>query len=63
MAQAVRRRLILSEARVRAWSVRMGFVGSEVALGQVFLPIFNFYPVIIILKWLSMLICHLGGEQ
>jgi hypothetical protein len=44
-------------------SVRVGFVVDKVTLGQVFLQVVRFSPVIIFLTWLSILIYHLGCEQ
>jgi hypothetical protein len=44
-------------------SVHVGFVVDKVALGQVFLRVLRFSPVIIIPPWLSILIYHLRDEQ
>jgi hypothetical protein len=60
MAQAISRRSLTAEARVRA---RVGFVVDKVALGQVSLRVFRFHPVSIIPPWLSTLIYHVGFEQ
>jgi hypothetical protein len=43
-------------------SVHMGFA-DEVALGQIFLRVLQFYPVSIIPQWLFILIYHLEDEQ
>jgi hypothetical protein len=43
-------------------SVHVSFVEDRVALGQVFLRVILFYPVSIILPWLSILIYDLGDE-
>jgi hypothetical protein len=51
MAQAVSRRLLTVAAWVRAQVNPLGFVVDEVALGQVFLRVFRFYPVNIIPPW------------
>jgi hypothetical protein len=44
-------------------SLHVRFVVDRVALGQVFLQVFWFSPVIIIPPWLSVLMYHLGYEQ
>jgi hypothetical protein len=48
MAQAVSRRPLTSEARVRSRSVHAGFVVDKVALGQVFPRGLQFFPVNVI---------------
>jgi hypothetical protein len=55
MAQAVSRWLLTAEALV-------GALVDIVALGQVFLRVFRFYPVNIIPPLLSILTYHLGDE-
>jgi hypothetical protein len=46
MAQVVSRRPLTAETRVRAGSIHVGFVVDKVALGQVFLRVLRFFPVI-----------------
>jgi hypothetical protein len=48
MAQAVSRRPLTAESRVRARVNTCGFVVDKVALGQVFLRVLRFSPVSII---------------
>jgi hypothetical protein len=43
-------------------SIHMGFLVEKVALGQVFLRVFRFFPVNIIPPWLSILTYHPGNE-
>jgi hypothetical protein len=44
-AQAVSRRPLTAEARVRSRVVHVGFMVDKVALGQVFLRVLRFSPV------------------
>jgi hypothetical protein len=44
-------------------TVHVGFVMDEVALGEVFLQVPQFYLVNIIPPWFSMLIYHLQDEK
>jgi hypothetical protein len=44
VAQAVSRRTLTVEARVRSWSLRVGFFVDKVALGQVFSPSTSVFP-------------------
>jgi hypothetical protein len=44
-------------------SVHVRFVVDEVALGEVFLQVPQFYLVNIITSWFSMLIYHLQDEK
>jgi hypothetical protein len=60
MAQAVSRRRLTTEVRVRDPVIHVGFVVIKVALGQVSL---RYYPLNIIPPWLSMLMYHVGDEQ
>jgi hypothetical protein len=48
MAQAVSRRALIAKTRIRAGSVRVGFVVVKVAVGQAFLRVLRFSPVSII---------------
>jgi hypothetical protein len=59
MAQAVSRRTLSAEARVRARSAHVGFAVNKVALGQVFLQVLRLFLVNNDLPWLSILIYHL----
>jgi hypothetical protein len=43
--------------------VYVAFAMDNVALGQVFLWVLQFFPVSIIPPWLFIHICHLGNEQ
>jgi hypothetical protein len=61
MAQAVSRRYLIVEARVRTCSVHGGFVMDRVALGQIYLRVLWFYPVNIIPPFLFILMYHRGG--
>jgi hypothetical protein len=63
MAQAVSRRYLTAEARVRDRVNPCGICGVQykVALGQVFLRLLRFPPPSITTLWLSVLIYHLRG--
>jgi hypothetical protein len=60
MAQAVSRQPLTAEARVRAWSIHVGFMVDKVALGQVFIRVLRVSPVSIISPSLTKLISS-GG--
>jgi hypothetical protein len=62
MAQAVSRRPLTAEARVRARVSICGICGQR-GTGTGFSPNISVFPVNIILPWLSILIYHLGDEQ
>jgi hypothetical protein len=64
MAQAVSRRPLTAEARVRALSVHVGHVVDKVALGQdLFFPVLRLSPVHIDPPWLFILIYNMWDEQ
>jgi hypothetical protein len=56
MAQALCRRPLTAEVQVRAGSVHVWFVVDRVALGQRFIRVLQFSPVIIIPPRLSVII-------
>jgi hypothetical protein len=56
MTQAVSRRPLTAEARVRDRSPHVGFVMGKVALGRVCILVLRFYPVNIIPPTVSILI-------
>jgi hypothetical protein len=63
MAQAVSRRPLIAEARVRACLIFVGFVEENVELGRIFLRVLLFSSVSIIPPSLSILIYHLGTNN
>jgi hypothetical protein len=63
MAQAVSRRPLTEEARVRARVSARGICGGQSGTGTDFSPTFSVFLVNIIPPWLSMLIRHLEDEQ
>jgi hypothetical protein len=63
MAEAVSRQPLTAKARVRARVSLYVICGDKMALGQVFLRVFRFYPVDIITSWLSILTYYTRDEQ
>jgi hypothetical protein len=62
MAQAVSRRLLTAEARVRARVGPSGICGGLTGTGTVFLRVLRISPVSITPPWLSIRIYHLGDK-
>jgi hypothetical protein len=63
MAQAVIRRYLTAEARVRAWVSPCEICDGQSGTGAGCSPTFSVSPVSLIPPWLIMLIYHLGDEQ
>jgi hypothetical protein len=63
MTQAVSRRPLTAESRVRAWVNPSGIYGGHSGTGTGFLRVLRFSPVNVIPPSFSILIYHLGDEQ